>query len=560
MVLSVCGLMGLHLMGAADAYIPEPQPMRGDIEVTALYYPGTEHMPEWDMVKQVTPEVKPLLGWYDEHDPENIDWQIKWATEHGISSFCVCWYWNKGVQRLDHWVKAFYKARFRRHLKWYVMYANHNQPGSHSTADQIAVTKFWIENYFKTPEYYTIDGKPVVVYCTPSLLDNDFIAEAKAKGETLQPGEGIRRALDISEKMAKEAGLPGIYWVDMKWLRRPGEWSFDPNVYAITKRARFDAMMSYNLGGSTPCGMAPEFRTAEDRPRWCRYDLQVECAKKLAEKADFLPGIPFWPMIPTGYDDVSRAFQRAWTIHSVTPEKFRAVCEAVKAACVRKGVKRVVVSPINEWQEGSIAEPNEKFGFALYDALRDVFCTKPVTGWPKNLTPQELGRPLREYPPMFYSKVQRWEFDSSTEGWYRQPFGCPVVLQADGAINFVTTRDDLFNIRQRMEPFNARTYKTFRVRMRITPNATIKLGGRKPEAIAMRLKWGTVDEPIIGNLHAVDFEKMVATAKVVPDGDWHEYAIALDKVRGWWGSVNELWFEAVNVRAANVEIDWMRFE
>ena len=64
--------------------------------------------------------------------------------------------------------------------------------------------------------------------------------------------------------------------------------------------------------------------------------------------------------------------------------------------CVRKGVKRVVVSPINEWQEGSIAEPNEKFGFALYDALRDVFCTKPVTGWPKNLTPQELGRPLRE--------------------------------------------------------------------------------------------------------------------------------------------------------------------
>ena len=80
--------MGLHLMGAVDAYIPEPQPMRGDIEVTALYYPGTEHMPEWDMVKQVTPEVKPLLGWYDEHDPENIDWQIKWATEHGISSLC----------------------------------------------------------------------------------------------------------------------------------------------------------------------------------------------------------------------------------------------------------------------------------------------------------------------------------------------------------------------------------------------------------------------------------------------------------------------------------------
>ena len=57
----------------AAAGVPEPQPVKSSVEITALYYPGTEHMPEWDMVKQVVPQARPLLGWYDEGDPANVD-------------------------------------------------------------------------------------------------------------------------------------------------------------------------------------------------------------------------------------------------------------------------------------------------------------------------------------------------------------------------------------------------------------------------------------------------------------------------------------------------------
>ena len=64
------------LASGAAAGVPEPQPVKSSVEITALYYPGTEHMPEWDMVKQVVPQARPLLGWYDEGDPANveIDW------------------------------------------------------------------------------------------------------------------------------------------------------------------------------------------------------------------------------------------------------------------------------------------------------------------------------------------------------------------------------------------------------------------------------------------------------------------------------------------------------
>ena len=73
MILAAAAMTGgLSLLG----YVPEPQPVKSVVEITALYYPGTEHMPEWDMVAQTRPEIKPLLGWYDEGSPEVIDWQI----------------------------------------------------------------------------------------------------------------------------------------------------------------------------------------------------------------------------------------------------------------------------------------------------------------------------------------------------------------------------------------------------------------------------------------------------------------------------------------------------
>ena len=36
---------------AASGYVPEPQPVKSAVEITALYYPGTEQMSEWDMVE-----------------------------------------------------------------------------------------------------------------------------------------------------------------------------------------------------------------------------------------------------------------------------------------------------------------------------------------------------------------------------------------------------------------------------------------------------------------------------------------------------------------------------
>ena len=505
------------------AYVPEPQPVKSAVEITALYYPGTEHMPEWDMVAQTRPEIKPLLGWYDEGSPEVIDWQIKWAVEHGITSFCVDWYWNKGHRRLEHWVKGYYKARYRKYLKWYMMYANHNQPGAHSTEDQIAVTKYWIDNCFKTPEYYTIDGKPVVCYWDPGRLDRDFIAEAAAKGEKLKEGEGIRRALAISEKMAREAGLPGIHW---------------------QKVGVHDAIFASGI----TYGYRPKVANKSDK---MTFDMVMEGLPKLWKNDP-----DQWLPLPTGWDDRPRSFQHARVIQGRTPGKFAAICREARAFCDKNGINHVIVHPINEWQEGSYIEPNEEWGFAMYDAIRDAFCEKPAAGWPKNVRPSDVGLGPYDYPPSIRSSVQRWEFDSTTEGWYRQPYGAAEVISSDGCLTFVTTRSSNFNIRQCVMPFEAAKYGTFRIRMKITPND--KIGSEKNSD--MRLKWGTKESPIIGPDITVEWDRSVAGCPVVMDGEFHEYALDLSANPDWKGMVDELWFEACRITHARVAIDWMRFE
>jgi len=534
-------------------YIPEPQPVKGPIEVTALYYPGTEHRPEWDMVEQTRPEIKPLLGWYDEGNPENVDWQIKWAVEHGISSFCVCWYWNRGEQRLDHWVKAFYRARFRRHFKWFMMYANHNQPRAHSTADQIAVSKFWIENYFKTPEYYTLDGKPVVVIWFCDAIDRDFIAEAKARGETLRPGEGVKRAFAITERMAREAGLPGVCWIDMY------HGVYDPKKVDYAKGIGCRAQMIYSFD-NVAWNFAPECRKPTDTRLRFDYDLVMAAAPKWWETSSRDPAFPFWPIVPTGWDARPRHFQKSSVIGGRTPEKFRALCASCRAFCERKGFDHVVIAPINEWQEGSYIEPNAEYGFGMYDALREAFCDKPASGWPRNLTPKDVGRPYHEFPPMARATSPRWTFDRTTEGWYRQPYGCPVTRCQAGALHFITSFSDNYQIRQRLVPFPAAKYRTFKLRMRVTLNAAEGMGKNTAEAPRMRLKWGTTAHPIIRPDLTVDYDGSRVCAPVKADGAWHEYELPLADDPAWCGAVDELWFEAINARHAVVDIDWMRFE
>ena len=532
--------------------VPEPKPVKCDYNIIALYYPGTEHMPEWDMVRRMFPGRRPTLGWYDEGDPENIDWQIKWAVENGIRGFCVDWYWNMGERRLEHWVQAFYRAKRRGAFKWYMMYANHNQPGTHNSADQERITRYWLDNYFKTPEYYRIDGKPVVCIWDYRRIDEDFIAEAATKGETLKPGEGIKRAFAISERMVRAEGLPGIHWQDM-WR----VYNYNDGYAKARVREGYESAIGYGFVWGIH-NLARAAMKPGDRNNFFDYDVVKAAVPTTWESMCRQKTLPYAIPLPTGWDDRVRSFQNALFIYDRTPEKFAAICRSARECCDRMDNRSVIIHPLNEWQEGSYIEPCDEYGFKMYEAIRDAFCEKPAEGWPKNLTPEVAGCELHEFPEPVKSAKQSWDFNSSTEGWYRQPYGGgEVAWYKDGLLTYVINRTQYYNIRQCVQPFEAARYTAFAVKMKITPNARYGLAGAKD--FLCRLKWGNDERPIVSANYEVD-EINSATVKINPDGEWHEYRIPLDAEKGWRGKIDELWFKAADIKHARVAIDRMRFE
>ena len=76
---------------------------------------------------------------------------------------------------------------------------------------------------------------------------------------------------------------------------------------------------------------------------------------------------------------------------------FRQICRDAKEFSDRTGIRRMVLAPLNEWGEGSYAEPNREYGFQMYEAVRDTFARPPRNGrWPLNYAPEEVG--LGPYP------------------------------------------------------------------------------------------------------------------------------------------------------------------
>ena len=353
-------------------YPAEPQPVdTAPYEIGALLFPGwTVH--RWHAVWTHAPWRKPVLGWYDESKPETVDWQIKHMVENGISFVSVDWYWNRGRLGMNQWMRTFKQAKYRKYLKWSLMWANHTGPGTHSIEDQRKVTKFWIDNYFCDPQYQRVDGKPVVGIFVPSLMESDM----KGQG-------GCKALLELSRQIAREAGYPGIWFVafrgpdieDAKFLATFRDFGFDSTtVYRYFGNGVDDA--PYEVDGSLPF-------------KWIA-DSSLRHWQRLKKNGS----LPFWPSLSTGWDNRPWLGDAdgGWAVTATNTNDFRRICQAARAFADQTGVKTFLMGPLDEWGEGEIGYPNMELGFGMLEAVRDTFGKRPAGGWPLNYAPEDVGR------------------------------------------------------------------------------------------------------------------------------------------------------------------------
>ena len=351
---------------APQAYPAEPKPLdTGDIEVGVFLFPGWKRhqfYPAWDAM----PERKPVLGWYDDSLPEVRDWQIKWLVENGVSYAFVDWYWNEenGPSVGNYWFEGIAKARYRKYLKYAALWCNEGAY-RHSVKDQEMVTKYWIDNFFSDPQYLKIDGKPVVGMWALNM------------DRALGP-DGAKSLIAVSQKMAREAGYPGIYFVSMHGSVEK------PEVFRHLKEVGVSASFEYHYAAFRKMvhgyvdGTIDYSVVADDSPRHWRA-IRDAC------------DLPMFPSVSTGTGNLPWHGDRGKETVGMSPAAFARICRDAKRFGEETGMKRILLGPLDEWCEGEIGYPNAEHGFGILEAVRETFAKKPPEGFPLNYTPQDVG-------------------------------------------------------------------------------------------------------------------------------------------------------------------------
>lgn len=483
------------------AYVPEPRPVRGPFEVGVYYFPGWPTAGPWEPIRDF-PERKPVLGWYREGDPEVADWHIKWAVEHGITFFAYDWYWSRGARQLEHGLHDGYlKARYRHLLKFCLLWANHNAPGTSSADDCLAVTRHWIAHYFRLPEHLRIDGKPVMIVFSPDRLSAD-LGSAQ-----------VKTVFDRMRRECADAGLAGLYLVACV----P-----DAGVARQCAAEGYDAVTAYtwpHLG--VPAGelFAP-FATLP-----AGYQRQWN---HIADTA----GIPLIPPICGGWDSRPWHGDHQFVRYDRTPALLAAHLRDARAFVEERtrsapaSVQPVVlIEAWNEFGEGSYIEPHAEFGFGYLDAVREVFGGPAATEAHLDLTPADIGR--GPYDVVFPDRTRTdWAPAEIAAEWTQTMDLADIRVEGDAWAARTTGNDPaLFGPSLRLP---AAGFGSVEIRLRLAPAVP---GTGAPRDVA-QLFWRTSTLP--------ESEACSVRFPVELDGEWHDYHVPLGSSARWRGQITRL--------------------
>ncbi|HEY5915175.1 MAG TPA: glycoside hydrolase family 99-like domain-containing protein, partial [Verrucomicrobiae bacterium] len=513
-LVSALALVTPRLPAASSGYVPEPKPVRGPYEVGVYYFPGWKTASQWEPLKRF-PERKPVLGWYREGDPEVADWHIKWAVEHGITFFAYDWYWSKGARQLEHGLHdGYFKARYRNLLKFCLLWANHNPPGSSSHEDCIAVTRYWIENYFRRPEHLMFNGKPVVIIFAPDRFTQDL------------GSEGTQKAFEAMRGECRAAGLKGLYLVacvgDAGGARRAAE-------------EGYDSVTAYNWPGlgMTGDGMFGPFDSLVEGYRRHWDHLLDQGRLPLAP----LPVCGGWDSRPWHGENNLVRFGRTPGLFKQHLLDARRLQESGRFKPPTP--KAILIEAWNEWGEGSYIEPHSEFGFGYLDALRETFSGAPPVH--VDVTPADAGLGPYDVVPS-EPGLTAWDFAGTDNGW-NNTMQLDGLKVADGVLSTRSTGNDpaFFGppIRVAASDFSAVV-----VRMRLS-RTTGESG-----VDSAQLFWRTA--------RVAESESTSARFEVMIDGNWHEYRIPVATNPRWRGSVIRLRLDPVN--QPDIQIDISRIE
>lgn len=358
-------------------------------DIAAFYWPNYHDEPrlefifpekigEWETIREARPKDSlerqprvPFWGYQDESNPKVMDQKITAAVSHGVNVFIFDWYWYENKPLLESCLDSGFLPANHNRMKFYLMWANHDATtywdvrnpkidsvywyGSVNMATFNVIVNRVINQYFKQPAYYKIDGKPVF-----SLYDLSNFVKGMGSAET------ARQALDYFRQKTVEAGFPGLYLQAILWSSVPKDLKGVPvsNVSTQDKVLRYFGFNSFT-----------NYTWAHLRNPDGDYQSWADSSVALWRHFDADFSMPYVPNVTVGWDANPRFQFRAGYITNSTPAKFEAYLRRAKQYVDDHPdqPKWITINAWNEWSEGSYLEPDTTYGTKYLDAVKAVF-------------------------------------------------------------------------------------------------------------------------------------------------------------------------------------------
>jgi lipopolysaccharide biosynthesis protein len=384
----VCLLLaeaGLMLTGSSEV-----QPTRDDVRrlegntspprarIVPFYLPQFHPVPEndrwwgegfteWSNVAaarpvyegQYQPRLPRDLGFYDLRLDEVRRTQLSLANQSGIAGFMYYYYWFAGKRLLDGPIEAL--ARSDLSQTFCIMWANENWTRRWDGRESDVLiaqdyehvpTEGFIDDivrFLADDRYMTIDGRKIVaIYKARQITDLARVVENwRKRASDAGVGDLCVLSVDFDAEPLRLEGAPAEYGLDGSLGFPPHNnlWQWLPHD-GLRVDPRFEGnILSYEA-------------------------LAEDAEERLRSRLD--PSV--FPGMMVAFDNTPRRQWASDIWYGANPYTFRRwLATAVDSVADRVPDERLVfVNAWNEWAEGAVLEPTDRFGRTFLLAVRDV--------------------------------------------------------------------------------------------------------------------------------------------------------------------------------------------
>lgn len=365
------------------------------MKVLALYLPQFHSIPEndkwwgkgfteWTNVRAAKPlfdghfQPRVPLGnnYYNLLDDDIKKWQIALAKEYGVYGFCVYHYWFKGHLLLEKPMEQ-YLANKELDLPFCFSWANEHWTNAWTASGEARILieqdfndkQDWINHFnyllpfFKDHRYIKEEGKPLFVIYLPHIIGP------------------LHEMIDCWKELAIQNGLPGIKFIyqspifhlNPKYDKSVFDYGieFQPSmVNQLQNGAKLAAIYRWraNLSNFLQIKFHIYLKLRQKSVKKLSYDEMWEKVLKIKPASEkCIPGAF------VDWDNTPRRQERGTVYVGASPEKFKKYFSLqLQHARKEYSTDYLVLFAWNEWAEGGILEPTERYGTAYLQALKEA--------------------------------------------------------------------------------------------------------------------------------------------------------------------------------------------